>query len=128
MLYVENRKDYKGGGKNIKKKILLILIMMASFFSISTIKADNKYELKKETYDNIYYVQNGLPDFYGSDAQFKLSINEKTAFCVDPNYGINTYEYFGKPLVQTDYDTATQNYLNKVIYYGYDLRFFGCVD
>lgn len=120
MLYVENRKDYRIGGKFIKKKILLIIVIMFSFFKTFPIKADNKYQLKKENYDNIYYVQNGLPDFYGSDIQFKLSINGLTAFCVNPNYGINTYEYFGKPLTQTDYDSATQNYLNKIIYYGYD--------
>ncbi len=93
---------------------------MVSLFCIPKVRADSKYNLVKETYDNAYYVQNGMPDHYGSDAQFKYTINGKIAFCMDPISAITKYEYYGIPLSGATYDFETQDYLNKIIYYGYD--------
>lgn len=93
---------------------------MVSLFWIPKVRADSKYSLLKETYENAYYVQNGMPDHYGSDAQFKFTINGKIAFCMDPISAITKYEYYGIPLGDATYDAETQEYLNKIIYYGYD--------
>jgi len=89
------------------------------FFGLQRVSAD-KYTLVKDNYQNIYYVQNGLPEHYGSDIQFKFTLNGKIAFCLDPKLAIKNYSYFGIPLTDTTYDLETQDYLNKVIYYGYD--------
>lgn len=94
--------------------------MLISLFWIPKIKALSKYNLVKDDYENIYYVQNGMPDHYGSDIQFKFTLNGKTAFCMDPIAPITKYEYNGIPLSTTNYDKEMQDYLNKVIYYGYD--------
>ncbi len=61
-----------------------------------------------------------MPDHYGSDIQFKFTLNGKTAFCMDPIAPITKYEYNGMALADTNYDKVTQDYLNKVVYYGYD--------
>ena len=92
---------------------------MLFFFGLQRVNAD-RYTLVKDNYQNIYYVQNGLPEHYGSDIQFKFTLNGKIAFCLDPKLSIKHYEYFGIPLTDTTYDLDTQDYLNKVIYYGYD--------
>lgn len=103
-----------------REKILFLIVMILSLLWLPKVKASNKYNLVKENYENIYYVQNGLPDHYGSDIQFKFTLNGKIAFCMDPIAPITKYEYNGMSLKDTTYDSKTQNYLNKVIYYGYD--------
>ncbi|MCI9434027.1 MAG: Cys-Gln thioester bond-forming surface protein [Bacilli bacterium] len=94
--------------------------MLVSLFWIPKIKALSKYNLVKDNYENVYYVQNGMPEHYGSDIQFKFTLNGKTAFCMDPIAPITKYEYNGIPLIESIYNKQTQDYLNKVIYYGYD--------
>lgn len=118
MLIIENKKVLER--RDIIKKFLLPLItFLLFFFGLQRVNAD-KYTLVKDNYQNIYYVQNGLPEHYGSDIQFKFTLNGKVAFCLDPKLSIKHYEYFGIPLTDTTYDLDTQDYLNKVIYYGYD--------
>lgn len=118
MLIIENKKVLER--RDIIKKFLLPLItFLLFFFGLQRVNAD-KYTLVKDNYQNIYYVQNGLPEHYGSDIQFKFTLNGKIAFCLDPKLSIKHYEYFGIPLTDTTYDLDTQDYLNKVIYYGYD--------
>lgn len=118
MLIIENKKVLER--RDIIKKFLLPLItFLLFFFGLQRVNAD-KYTLVKDNYQNIYYVQNGLPEHYGSDIQFKFTLNGKVAFCLDPKLSIKHYEYFGIPLTNTTYDLDTQDYLNKVIYYGYD--------
>lgn len=104
----------------MKRKILFLLVIILSLLWIPKVGASNKYNLVKETYENIYYVQNGMPDHYGSDSQFKFTLNGTTAFCMDPIAPITKYEYDGVQLSSTSYDRETQDYLNKIIYYGYD--------
>lgn len=118
MLIIENKKVLER--RDIIKKFLLPLItFLLFFFGLQRVNAD-RYTLVKDNYQNIYYVQNGLPEHYGSDIQFKFTLNGKIAFCLDPKLSIKHYEYFGIPLTDTTYDLNTQDYLNKVIYYGYD--------
>ncbi len=118
MLIIENKKVLER--RDIIKKFLLPLItFLLFFFGLQRVNAD-RYTLVKDNYQNIYYVQNGLPEHYGSDIQFKFTLNGKIAFCLDPKLSIKHYEYFGIPLTDTTYDLDTQDYLNKVIYYGYD--------
>lgn len=118
MLIIENKKVLER--RDIIKKFLLPLItFLLFFFGLQRVNAD-RYTLVKDNYQNIYYVQNGLPEHYGSDIQFKFTLNGKVAFCLDPKLSIKHYEYFGIPLTDTTYDLDTQDYLNKVIYYGYD--------
>lgn len=118
MLIIGNKKVLER--RDIIKKFLLPLItFLLFFFGLQRVNAD-KYTLVKDNYQNIYYVQNGLPEHYGSDIQFKFTLNGKIAFCLDPKLSIKHYEYFGIPLTDTTYDLDTQDYLNKVIYYGYD--------
>lgn len=99
--------------------MLPLITFLLFFFGLQRVNAD-KYTLVKDNYQNIYYVQNGLPEHYGSDIQFKFTLNGKIAFCLDPKLSIKHYEYFGIPLTDTTYDLDTQDYLNKIIYYGYD--------
>lgn len=118
MLIIENKKVLER--RDIIKNFLLPLItFLLFFFGLQRVNAD-RYTLVKDNYQNIYYVQNGLPEHYGSDIQFKFTLNGKIAFCLDPKLSIKHYEYFGIPLTDTTYDLNTQDYLNKVIYYGYD--------
>ena len=105
----------------MKSKILIVFILfIISFCGLLKIKASDKYYLVKENYEGIYYVQNGLPEHYGSDIQFHFTLNGITAFCTDPRSSIKKYEYFGIPLTETNYDSKKQDYLNKIVYYGYD--------
>ena len=93
---------------------------MTIFLGLNRVKAEEQYHLNQVIYDNYYYVQNGLPEHYGSDIQYRFSIDGKFAYCMDPKLAINTSEYFGIPFSKTIYDLETQKYLNKIIYYGYE--------
>ena len=39
---------------------------------------------------------------------------------MDPNYSIKSYEYLGIPLKETSYSSDIIEYINDIIYYGYD--------
>lgn len=80
----------------------------------------DNFNLNRNTYDGIYYVQNGLPEHYGSDSQFMFSMNGVTSYCVNVRQPIKSYNYNGVLLDNHIYDSDTLDYLNKVMYYGYD--------
>lgn len=115
-----NEKGIYRGGIMKREKIIFLMMVIISVFWLPKVKANSKYSLLKENYENIYYVQNGMPEHYGSDIQFKFTLNGKIAFCMDPIAPITKYEYNGIPLSESTYNAETQNYLNKVIYYGYE--------
>lgn len=100
------------------KKIIIFLLFLFTCFG--SVKADSEYKLARENFNNVYYVQNGLPDFYGSDIQSKFIINNYIAYCVDPGFPIKNEYYSSIPLSNSKYDSNISNYLNLITYYGYD--------
>ena len=97
------------------KKILFCLFIF--FVNLTSAFA---FDLQKNTYDGIYYVQNGLPEHYGSDSQFMFLMNGVTSYCVNVRQPIKSYNYNGVYLDNSIYSDEVLDYLNKVMYYGYD--------
>ena len=104
----------------IKKKILFLTFTFLFICKIINVNALNEYDLVKENYENIYYVQNGLPEHYGSDIQFKFSLNGKTAYCINPKKSITSYKYEGVSLNDSGLASYINDTLNIYMYYGYD--------
>ena len=93
---------------------------MFLFFSFTSVSALEGYPLDRQTYEGIYYVQNGLPEHYGSDNQFMFSFNGVSAYCVNVRRAIKSYSYDGVFLDNSIFNSDDLDYLNKVMYYGYD--------
>lgn len=99
------------------KKFLFCFIV---FFVNLSCAFSLEFNLQKDTYDGIYYVQNGLPEHYGSDSQFMFFMNGVTSYCVNVRQPIKSYIYNGVLLDNSIYSDDVLDYLNKVMYYGYD--------
>ena len=95
------------------KKILFCLFIF--FVNLTSAFA---FDLQKNTYDGIYYVQNGLPEHYGSDSQFMFLMNGVTSYCVNVRQPIKSYNYNGVYLDNSIYSDEVLDYLNKVMYDG----------
>lgn len=108
------------GARKMNKKLLGFITILLLFFKVTNVSAEANHTLTRWDYDNIYFVQDNLPDYYMSGSQFNLSLDGKAAFCVEPKMSIKKSEYSSLPLVQTNYSADTIDYLEKVIYYGYN--------
>ncbi len=104
-----------------KAKLLILLLVVFSIFQFK-VKANNEYYLRRVDLDNVYYVQNGLPDFYGSDIQSQLFLNDKISFCVDQGVALKAYSYSAILLDDSKYDKPIRDRLNLIMYYGYDYK------
>lgn len=108
------------------KKVLLtiivfLLIPVIFFISINYAQADvDDSKLKKERYENIYAVYDAPDRVHLYYAQ-RLTLNDITAYCIEPGKPIDTEIYSStNDWTTTNLDNDTINYIRLIAYYGYD--------
>ncbi len=101
------------------KKIIIIITTI--LLMINCVYADiNDSKLVKNRYDNIYAVYDAPDRVHLYYAQ-KYTLNDITAYCIEPGLGIDTDTYSSTTdWSLTNLDSDTINAIRLIAYYGYD--------
>ena len=103
------------------KKILKIIIVLLTLLISSYVYADtDDSKLVKNRYDNIYAVYDGPDRVHLYYAQ-RYTLNDITAYCIEPGIGIDTDTYSSTDDWSiTNLSPNIRNYIRLIAYYGYD--------